>query len=211
VETLEQAGWIVGGPRGAAAKLGLKRTTLLAEMRRLGISRPIKDNYGSLWLYAQCGLLRVEAPELAKWRERPDSQLAFQVFDPLDGAHPGYQAPFQPESSKAPDGRLWFTNGVIAQMIDPDRLYRNGIPPPVRIEEVIADHKTYSPQGGLRLPALTRDLEIDYTALSFVVPQKVQFRYKLDGYDREWQDPGTRRQAFYSNLVAPLTMNFDGF
>jgi len=44
VETLEQAGWVVGGPRGAAAKLGLKRTTLLAKMRRLGISRPIAQN-----------------------------------------------------------------------------------------------------------------------------------------------------------------------
>jgi formate hydrogenlyase transcriptional activator len=43
VETLEQVGWLIGGPRGAAAKLGLKRTTLLAKMRRLGISRPISQ------------------------------------------------------------------------------------------------------------------------------------------------------------------------
>jgi signal transduction histidine kinase len=50
------------------------------------------------------------------------------------------------------------------------------------------------------LPALTRDLEIDYTALSFVIPQRVRFRYKLEGRDAEWQDPGTRRQAFYSDL-----------
>ncbi len=73
-------------------------------------------------------------------------------------------------------------------------------PPPLHIEDVIADRKTYSPQSSLRLPALTRDLEIDYTALSFVVPQKVYFRYKLEGYDRDWRDAGTRRQAFYSNL-----------
>ena len=85
-------------------------------------------------------------------------------------------------------------------MIDPDRLFRNSIPPPVHIEDVIADRKNYSFRNGLQLPALTRDLEIDYTALSFVAPQKVQFRYKLEGYDREWQDPQTRRQAFYSNL-----------
>src|SRR6266436_6286308 len=52
----------------------------------------------------------------------------------------------------------------------------------------------------LRLPPLTRDLEIDYTALSFVVPQKVLFRYRLDGRDSAWQEPGTRRQAFYSDL-----------
>jgi PAS domain S-box-containing protein len=58
----------------------------------------------------------------------------------------------------------------------------------------------WAPRDGLRLPALTRELEIDYTALSFVAPQKVRFRYKLEGHDSEWQDPGTRRQAFYSDL-----------
>lgn len=70
----------------------------------------------------------------------------------------------------------------------------------MHVEEIIADHKPLYPRDGLRLPPLTRDLEIAYTALSFVVPQKVRFRYKLEGHDSEWQDPGTRRQAFYSDL-----------
>jgi PAS domain S-box-containing protein len=70
----------------------------------------------------------------------------------------------------------------------------------VHVEEIIADHKNYAPRDGLRLPPLTRDLEIDYTALSFVAPQKVRFRYKLEGHDSEWQEPGTRRQAFYADL-----------
>lgn len=164
------------------------------------ISTAVKDSHGALWLYAQCGLLQVEASELAKWRDRPESQVAVRIFDGLDGAHPGFQSPLQPESSKAPDGRLWFTNGSIAQMIDPDRLHQNGIPPPVQIEDVLADGTKHQPHDHLRLPALTRDLEIDYTALSFSIPQKVRFRYKLEGHDAGWQDPGTRRQAFYSDL-----------
>src|SRR6202046_2203286 len=65
---------------------------------------------------------------------------------------------------------------------------------------MIADRKNYAPQGIMRLPRLTRDLEIDYTALSFVAPEKVRFRYRLDGYDKAWQDSGTRRKAFYTNL-----------
>jgi signal transduction histidine kinase len=85
-------------------------------------------------------------------------------------------------------------------MIDPNRLYRNEVPPPVQVEEVIADRKAYLPGEGLRLPPLTRDLEIDYAALSFTVPQKVRFRYMLEGHDSKWQEPGTRRQAFYSDL-----------
>ncbi len=167
----------------------------------------VNDNSGSLWLYAACGLLKVEALELAKWHVRADSQLNVRVFDALDGAHPGHQSTLQPSSSKAPDGRLWFLNGLMVQMIDPDRLYGNAIPPPVHIEEVVADHKKHEPQNQLRLPALTRELEIDYTGLSFVVPQKVHFRYKLEGHDAGWEEPGTRRQAFYSDL-RPGTYRF---
>ncbi len=85
-------------------------------------------------------------------------------------------------------------------MIDPGHLSGNAMPPPVHVEQVIADRKNYSPNDDLRLPPLTRDLEIDYTALSFVLPQKVRFRYKLEGRDAAWQEPGTRRQAFYSDL-----------
>jgi PAS domain S-box-containing protein len=159
----------------------------------------IPDKYSNLWLYTECGLILIKSDDLQQWRRRPDLKVRFDLFDAYDGAQP-YSAAFRPGATRSNDGRLWFANGSVAQMIDPDRLFRNSIPPPVQIEDVIADRKSYSSRGGLRLPALTRDLEIDYTALSFVVPQKVQFRYKLEGHDREWQDPQTRRQAFYSNL-----------
>ena len=86
-------------------------------------------------------------------------------------------------------------------MIDPNHLHQNDIPPLVQIEAIKADRKSYLPSENLRLPALTSDLEIDYTGLSFSVPQKVQFRYKLDGHDVDWQEPGTRRAAFYSDLL----------
>jgi DNA-binding NarL/FixJ family response regulator len=72
----------------------------------------------------------------------------------------------------------------------------------VNVEQITADHKTYdvSSVSNEKLPALLRDLEIDYTALSLVAPEKVRFRYKLEGWDSDWQDVGNRRQAFYSNL-----------
>jgi signal transduction histidine kinase/ligand-binding sensor domain-containing protein len=159
----------------------------------------VTDKHSDLWLYAECGLIEIKSDDLQRWREHPDLKVKFDLFDAFDGAQP-YLPPFSPVATRSNDGRLWFVNDTVAQVIDPDGPLRNPIPPPVHIEDVIADRKTYSPQNGLHLPALTRDLEIDYTALSFVVPQKVQFRYKLEGYDRDWQDGGTRRQAFYSNL-----------
>ncbi len=160
----------------------------------------LEDNNRALWLYARCGLLKIEAEDLARWRTRPDSRVSPAVFDSLDGAHPGLAVSAQPFASKATDGRLWFSNGILLQVINPARLFKTAIPPPVYVEGVTADHKDYSLANPLRLPAHTRDLEIDYTALSFRIPQRVRFRYKLEGRDLDWQEPGTRRQAFYSDL-----------
>ena len=160
----------------------------------------LEDNNGALWLYARCGLLKIDAADVARWRARPESRVSAAVFDSLDGAHPGLTVAVQPFASKATDGRLWFLNGAILQVIDPARTFKTGIPPPVYIEGVTADHKDYALATPLRLPPRTRDLEVDYTALSFRTPQRVRFRYKLEGRDLDWQDPGTRRQAFYSDL-----------
>jgi len=160
----------------------------------------VKDNYGSLWIFARCGLLRIDASDVMKWRHDAGAHITTKVFDRLDGAYPGKKYSVQPTATKAPDGRIWFANGFEVQTIDPDHLFPNPVMPPVHVQAVIADDKAYDPFSGLRLPARTRNLEIDYTALSLSVPQKVRFRYKLEGRDSSWQDPGTRRQAFYTDL-----------
>ena len=85
-------------------------------------------------------------------------------------------------------------------MIDPRHTPFNSLPPPVNIEQLVADHKTYQPDAKLSLPPLLHDLEIDYTALSLVAPEKNEFRYKLEGYDRDWHEVGNRRQAIFGNL-----------
>ena len=128
-----------------------------------------------------------------------------RVFDAFDGVQPE-RAPFR-SAARSPDGRLWFVNLSLLQMIDPDHLVGNLLPPPVYIEEIRADRHGYLAKDGLALPALTRNLEIDYTALSFTAPQKVHFRYKLEGRDSEWQESGSRRQAFYTDL-RPGTYRF---
>jgi len=160
----------------------------------------IRDNHGALWIYTRCGLVRIAQPEWAKWIESPHVAVSVMVLDALDGAQAGTGDSYQPRSSKAPDGRLWFQTGVSVQVLDPDRLYDNALPPPVYVEGVVADHKQFDATSLVKVPAPSRDLEIDYTAPSFSVPQKVRFRYMLEGRDREWQDAGTRRQAFYTDL-----------
>jgi signal transduction histidine kinase/ligand-binding sensor domain-containing protein len=159
----------------------------------------ISDKTSTLWLYTQCGLVAVASDVLQRWWDHPETTLKVRTFDVFDGAQPAIVFN-QPSASLSPDGRLWFANGTVLQMVDPAHIAGNSVPPPVHIEEVTADRKRYQPVEGLGLPPSTRDLEIDYTALSFVVPEKVRFRYRLEGRDTAWQEPGTRRQAFYSDL-----------
>jgi signal transduction histidine kinase len=112
---------------------------------------------------------------------------------------------FKPLVTKSSDGKLWFTNEAGFSVVDPRHLRINNLPPAVHVDQIIADRKTYDAPsdrtGRVGLPPLVRDLQIDYTALSFVAPEKVLFRYKLEGWDRDWQDAGNRRQAFYNNLA----------
>jgi signal transduction histidine kinase len=141
----------------------------------------------------------IPAADLSNWSKHPDGKVSVKIFDRLDGAFPTSSG-LQPTAAKSPDGRLWFAGTRGLQAVDPSHLYVNPTPPPVHIEEIVASGKQYSPGEGLLLAPLTRDLEIRYTALSFAVPQRVRFRYTLQGQDPGWQDAGTRRAAFYTNL-----------
>jgi signal transduction histidine kinase/ligand-binding sensor domain-containing protein len=170
------------------------------------INTLIFDNHRSLWLYAQSGLIKIDHSELERWWRQPDLQVKTTVFDAMDGFQGGPSS-FRPAATKSSDGRLWFVNGNVVQTINPDHVYLNELPPPVHIEQVIADAKNYSPENSMRLAKLCRNIEVKYTALSFVEPQRVRFRYKLDGYDTDWQEAGTRRSAFYTNL-RPGTYKF---
>lgn len=158
------------------------------------------DDSGNFWLYSQCGLLKIPAADIAAWQKFPDSRVSAKVYDALDGALPNPGAVKDRRAAKSADGRIWFTNGKAVQMIDPNRDSANKIPPPVLIEQVVADRQSYQTQERINLPPLSGELEINYTALSYAVPRKVNFRYKLEGHDADWQEVGTRRQAFYNNL-----------
>jgi signal transduction histidine kinase/ligand-binding sensor domain-containing protein len=165
------------------------------------VTAALMDDSGSLWLDAKCGYLRIPAGDLANWVARPDAQVTVTTLGALDGADPGWNGDrIQPSAARSPDGRLWFVGLSSLQMIDPGRSYKNPTPPPVHVEGLVADGKSYALASPITLPPLSRDLHIDYTALSFVMPQRIGFRYILEGRDTGWQNPGLRRQAFYSDL-----------
>jgi len=160
----------------------------------------VKDDAGTLWLYARCGILSIPASQLAMWRENPSMQVKVESLDVYCGAQPG-MTPLQPQATRSLDGHLWFANNNVVQTFDPHVWRTNELPPNVVVERVAANGVNYAILHDLKLPPHVRNLEIDYTALSFVVPQKVRFRYKLEGHDNEWQDSQGRRQAFYTDLT----------
>jgi len=157
------------------------------------------DQRGDLWIYLSCGLARIEHAQLENWWREPTTKLRVRLLDVYDGVQPAF-ADFNPKAVAAPDGKLWFVNSTAVQMLDAKHLLHNPVIPNVVIQSLIGDGRFYDPRLPVELPPLTRNIQIDFTALSFVVPQRVRFRYRLDGWDSEWQDPGARRESFYTNL-----------
>jgi signal transduction histidine kinase len=88
----------------------------------------------------------------------------------------------------------------VVQTVDPSRLLQKALPAQTYIESLIADRKEFEAAPNLKIPTNPRDLQVDYTSPSFSIPQRVKFRYRLDGYERDWHEAGTRRQAFYTDL-----------
>jgi len=173
-----------------------------------------RDDNKNWWLDTPCGYVELADSDIRRWAVDPKAILQVRFLDALDGARTGVP-PFNP-AAKSPDGRLWFVSNNTVQTIDPMGLARESNVRPVYVESLTADRKQYTAQNSLTLPALTRDIKIDYTSPSLSLPKKVNFRYRLDGNDSNWQDAGTRRQAFYTNLrpgqyrFTVITSNEDG-
>jgi signal transduction histidine kinase/ligand-binding sensor domain-containing protein len=155
-----------------------------------------------LWINTAGGVIHVPRDEENRALQDPSYRFQSERFDSFDGL-PGQTPAIDvfPKAIQGTDGRIWFaaTRGVA--WVDPKSIPKNAIPPPVSITSVTADGSRYPRLANLRLPAHTANVQIDYSALSLSVPERVRFRYKLEGIDRNWQEPGTRRQAFYTSLA----------
>lgn len=158
----------------------------------------IDDGRGSKWFYMHCGIEQVSNGELLRWWQHPTGgPVHGRFFGPLEGARPNLS---NGSPARAADGRLWSASDYTFQVIDPLHLPFNTIPPGVAVERITADGRDYSPVATLTLPVNTRQIELDYTGLSFRIPEKVRFRYRLEGHDTQWIDAKTRRQAFFNDL-----------
>jgi signal transduction histidine kinase/ligand-binding sensor domain-containing protein len=182
-------GWRAGKVQRMTTKNGLPCDFVIAF---------IKDKEKRWWLYTRCGVVEFSESELQRWWANPDTIIQNRVYDAFDGAQPNIGS-FN-SAAYSSDGRVWFSTGVVVQMVDPSRELQKAVPAETYVQSLFADRNEFAVADNLKLGPNPRELEINYTSPTFLIPQRVKFRYRLDGYDREWHDAGTRRQAFYTDL-----------
>ncbi len=159
------------------------------------------DEQGDLWLSSPRGIGYVSRQDVDDFSTGKINAVRSKVYTVADGMKSeACFSEWQPAALKAHDGRLWFTTKKGAVMIDPKTFKRNQLMPPVIIDNVAANQEKVLPTQHISFSSSKDKFEFHYSALSFLVPERVLFKYKLEGYDDEWVDAGTRRVAYYTNL-----------
>lgn len=194
---------VVGGERGIGYLEGKQFRAIPVEHADLmkNISGLVFSSDGALWVHGSAALLRIAPEELAALRSGKTLPVKTQAFTYADGL-PGLAPLVRPLPSAilSDDGRLWITTTSGVAWLDPLHYPKNPTPPLVVLQTVRADGHDLAPSPGLKLPPLTKSVSFGYTAPSLSVADGVHFRYRLEGFDADWQDAGSRRAAFYTAL-----------
>jgi ligand-binding sensor domain-containing protein/signal transduction histidine kinase len=187
------------------------------------ISQILADGRGALWFASNQGVFSLREQEFDDVAAGRSARLQPVIYGRNKGM-PNLQASFDycPNAVRADDGRLFFSMLTGLAQVHPDRVRLNRLPPVVVVERVLADGQTlaaYQASGlpvetntalpvelgslddtiEIHIPAGTQQVQFEFTALSFVTPENVQFRYQLEGLDHGWVDAGTRRVAQYTH------------
>ena len=183
------------------------------------VSQIVEDDYGCLWLGCNAGIVRVRKAELDDLAAGKNGFLHPRAYGINDGM-PAEECSsgFCPAGLKTKSGLVCFSTVKGLVFLDPGQPETNAAPPGVMLEEVLINGKVQrlgpSPPGGdafngatpaehgLVMPEGSRDLELRYTGLSFSSPEKINFRYRLEGLEKDWVEAGTRRTAYYQRIPA---------
>jgi ligand-binding sensor domain-containing protein/signal transduction histidine kinase len=163
--------------------------------------RVLGDGGGRLWMSCNKGVFSLAVKELEEFAAGRLRSLNPIVYGTADGMQTREcSGGGHPSAWRGADGRLWFSTIKGVAMIDPGRVERNEQPPPVVIEQTLVDGEPIASTSRPELPPGISRFDFHYAGLSFVAPEKVRYRYKLEGFDRDWVDGGDRRAAYYTNL-----------
>jgi signal transduction histidine kinase len=198
-------GWLYLGTRDHGLYVDDGRTLMHLSLRQglydddiLGIA---DDHGGRLWMACSKGVFSVGHESLARFAAGTEDAVETTPLSPLESLRTvECQGDVQPAVTTTRDGRVWFSTSRGVLVVDPNHWRRQLPPTDVVIEEVTVNGRTELPGRPLELPAGVANLAFRYTALSYTSPSRITFRYRLEGFDPEWIEAGTRREAFYTNL-----------
>ena len=163
------------------------------------------DGHGNFWISSHGGVFSIPEKDLNRCADGQTPSVNCLSYGKADGM-PTLECSggLQPAGARTTDGRLWFPTSKGLVVFNPEDAKVNQLPPPVIIENLLADDRsiTQSPETNapLQIPPGPQRFEFRYTALSFVVPEKVRFKYRLEGLEPDWVDAGTKRSANYSHV-----------
>jgi diguanylate cyclase (GGDEF) domain len=161
----------------------------------------LKDHSGHLWMGSDEGILRVSLQELNQTAGKRDAVLHPDAYGTSDGLRSRETLYGSSQSSLMDrEGRLWFATIKGAAVVDPNHMLIDTHVAPVSIESVTFDSRAVNIQPGMALGPGAGNLQINFTAPSYVAPQQVRFRYRLFGFDRDWTEADSRRSVWYTNL-----------
>lgn len=195
---------LVGGDRG----LSLLRDGRFVALKAKGgfgfglVTGIVQTAGGDLWINCTPGAVRIASGQLDGTVVQDALEVSAEVFDNVDGyPDTGTSTSVSlPSMTLAPDGRIWLAGTSGIAWLDPRTVGSKFKRPRAFVESVAADGHVTDAANPLRLAKGTRDVRFDYTAFAYSHPDRLQFRYRLSGYETDWVEAGPRRQAFYTNL-----------
>jgi signal transduction histidine kinase/ligand-binding sensor domain-containing protein len=166
-----------------------------------GVFQILEDGKDNFWISSNRGIYRVARGELDDLADGKIQKINFVVYGKPDGMlNTECNGGRSPAGIRTADGKFWFPtqNGVV--VIDPENVSLNANPPPVKIESVLIERRATDFRDGIALNARDDNLEIRYTGISFIKPEQVKFRYRIEGLDENWTDVGPIREVYFPSL-----------
>ena len=175
----------------------------------LTVGAIVEDDFGNLWMVCNKGIYRISKKELNDYAEGRIGSVHSVVYGTADGMRSA-ECNFgsNPSVWKGTDGRIWFATVAGLVRVDPDHSQTENSQPTPWVESVLYNRRAKGFENGVTAGPGAGDLEIKFTAPDFVAPERIRFRYKLENFDQDWVESGTRREAFYTK-VPPGNYRFE--
>jgi signal transduction histidine kinase/streptogramin lyase len=159
----------------------------------------LPDHRGHVWADSSRGFFSFATRDFDAFASGSADHLICADYTGLDGVKSSERLYQKDTGCRTPDGRIWFPTSAGIVMVDPDHMKTRPVPPRIYIQSTRVDGEELKPGGKPARPG-KGDLEFQYAGLSYTAPQRIHYRYMLEGYNKEWVDAGMRRSAFYTNL-----------